>query len=145
MAHDYPRPPLAPEPKGVWRRQVSVAPVPESSFVGGFSYRPGQAEWCHVVGDGRLSGCACHSGRLRKHGERRGLQRPRRATATCGRRAVSAVAEVFRCDADHTVTFSAFAPGLPLAAVRMLIDRALERLDPFEDGTLLLGTGRTPG
>jgi hypothetical protein len=55
------------------------------------------------------------------------------------------LAEVFRCDADHTVTFSAFVPGLPLAAVRMLIDRALERLDPFEDGTPLLGAGRTPG
>jgi hypothetical protein len=47
------------------------------------------------------------------------------------------LAEVFRCDADHTVTFSAFAVGLPLNAVRDLIDRALDRLDPFEDGTPL--------
>jgi hypothetical protein len=49
------------------------------------------------------------------------------------------LAEVFRCDADHTVVFNAFARQLPLAAVRMLIDRALCRLDPFEDGTPLVG------
>jgi hypothetical protein len=47
------------------------------------------------------------------------------------------LAEVFRCDADHTVSFSAFAVGLPLDGVRMLIARALDRLDPFEDGTPL--------
>jgi hypothetical protein len=47
------------------------------------------------------------------------------------------LAEVFRCDADHTVTFSAFAVGLPLEVVRKLIDRALDRLDLFEDGTPL--------
>jgi hypothetical protein len=47
------------------------------------------------------------------------------------------LAEVFRCDVDRTVTFSAFATDLPLAAVRMLIERALDRLDPFEDGTCL--------
>ena len=50
------------------------------------------------------------------------------------------LAEVFRCDADHTVTFSAFAHALPLDAVRTLIARALDRLDPFEDGTPLGGT-----
>jgi len=50
------------------------------------------------------------------------------------------LAEVFRCDADHTVTFSSFAAGLPLHSVRMLIDRALGRLHPFEDGTPLLGS-----
>jgi len=55
------------------------------------------------------------------------------------------LAEVFRCDADHTVTFSAFAPGLPLVSVRMLIDRALDRLDPFEDGTPLLGSADKVG
>jgi hypothetical protein len=53
--------------------------------------------------------------------------------------------EVFRCDADHTVTFGAFAPGLPITAVRMLIDRALERLDPFEDGSPLLGSAQILG
>lgn len=47
------------------------------------------------------------------------------------------LAEVFRCDAKHTVTFTAFAEDLPLAGIRMLIDRALDRLDPFEDGTPL--------
>ena len=47
------------------------------------------------------------------------------------------LAEVFRWDAKHTVTFSAFAEDLPLEGVRMLIARALERLDPFEDGTPL--------
>lgn len=44
---------------------------------------------------------------------------------------------MFRWDAKHTVTFSAFAEDLPLAGIRMLIDRALNRLDPFEDGTPL--------
>ena len=47
------------------------------------------------------------------------------------------LAEAFRWDARHTVTFSAFAEDLPLAGIRMLIDRALDRLDPFEDGTPL--------
>ncbi len=47
------------------------------------------------------------------------------------------LAEVFRWDTKHAVTFSAFSEDLPLEAVRMLIDRALDRLDPFEDGTPL--------
>ncbi len=47
------------------------------------------------------------------------------------------LAEVFRWDAKRTVTFSAFAEDLPLEGVRILIDRALDRLDPFEDGTPL--------
>lgn len=47
------------------------------------------------------------------------------------------LAEVCRWDAKLTVTFSAFAEDLPLAGVRMLIERALDRLDPFEDGTPL--------
>jgi len=48
------------------------------------------------------------------------------------------LAEVFRCDADHTVTFSAFVAAFPLDEVRMLIERALDQLDPFEDGTPLI-------
>ena len=44
------------------------------------------------------------------------------------------VAEVFRCDADHTVSFNQFAESLPLHAVELLIHRAKESLDPFEDG-----------
>jgi len=37
----------------------------------------------------------------------------------------------------HTVTFSAFAVGLPLEAIRKSTDRALDRLNPFENGTPL--------
>jgi len=55
------------------------------------------------------------------------------------------LAEVFRRDADHTVTFSAFATDIPLDAVRMLIERALDRLDPFEDGTPLCSKLLAPG
>lgn len=44
------------------------------------------------------------------------------------------VAAVFRCDADHTVSFSQFVESVPLHAIEMLIARARDRLDPFEDG-----------
>ena len=47
------------------------------------------------------------------------------------------VAEVFRCDADHTVSFTQYVEQVPLHAIELLIDRAKERLDPFEDGTPL--------
>ncbi len=47
------------------------------------------------------------------------------------------VAEVFRCDADHTVLFAQFVEAIPLHAIETLIVRAKERLDPFEDGTPL--------
>jgi hypothetical protein len=47
------------------------------------------------------------------------------------------VAEVFRCDADHTVGVSLFVEQVPLHAVEMLLLRAKERLDPFGDGTPL--------
>ncbi len=47
------------------------------------------------------------------------------------------VAEVFRCDADHTVFLSLFVKQVPLHALEMLVSSAKERLDPFEDGTPL--------
>jgi hypothetical protein len=46
------------------------------------------------------------------------------------------LAEVFRCDADHTVTVSAFE-RLPLGAVEWLLAVARERSGAFEDGTPL--------
>ena len=52
------------------------------------------------------------------------------------------VAEVFRCDADHTVFFSCFVKQVPLHALEMLVSRAQERLDPFEDGTPLASGNR---
>jgi len=48
-----------------------------------------------------------------------------------------AVAEVFRCDADHTVKVTTFAEGIPSEALELLIGRAKVELDPFEDGTPL--------
>ena len=47
------------------------------------------------------------------------------------------VAEVFRCDSDHTLSLSVFVDALPLQAVEFMIYRAKERLDPFEDGVPL--------
>ena len=47
------------------------------------------------------------------------------------------VAEVFRCDADHTVSVSLFVEAVPLRALQFLLDRANVELDPFEDGTPL--------
>lgn len=47
------------------------------------------------------------------------------------------VAEVFRCDKDHTVIVSTFGNDVPIQAMQQLFDRALEKLDPFEDGTPL--------
>ena len=45
------------------------------------------------------------------------------------------LAEVFLCDADHTVSFRLLVEELPLHAIETLIDRARERRDPFEDRT----------
>ena len=47
------------------------------------------------------------------------------------------VAEVFRCDADHTVTAYVYEDGIPPDILQELIDCARDRLDPFEDGTPL--------
>jgi hypothetical protein len=49
-------------------------------------------------------------------------------------------AEVFRCDADHTVTIRVFEDGIPEDVLEELVQRARVRLDPFEDGALLPGT-----
>jgi hypothetical protein len=45
-----------------------------------------------------------------------------------------AVAEVFRCDADHTVSVTTFGECVPLDALEMLIERAKLELEPFQDG-----------
>lgn len=47
------------------------------------------------------------------------------------------VAEVFRCDANHTVFVNVFAEAVPLQAMELLLSRAKDRLDQFEDGTPL--------
>jgi len=47
------------------------------------------------------------------------------------------VAEVFRSDRARTVVLTTFRDDVPLDAVQHLIGRALERLDPFEDGAPL--------
>jgi hypothetical protein len=47
------------------------------------------------------------------------------------------VAEVFRCDADHSLIITTFDHELPLVAIEELIAEARERLGAFEDGTPL--------
>jgi len=47
------------------------------------------------------------------------------------------VAEVFRCDADHTVTIRAFDSSVPSTLLRELAEEARDCLHPFEDGTPL--------
>lgn len=47
------------------------------------------------------------------------------------------IAEVFRCDAKHTVSCTLFVEHVPLHAIELLLSQAKERLDPFEDGTPL--------
>jgi hypothetical protein len=54
-------------------------------------------------------------------------------------------AEVFRCDAEHTVTIRLFEDGIPRDVLDELIQHARERLDPFEDGTPLPATFREEG
>lgn len=44
------------------------------------------------------------------------------------------VAEVFRCDADHTLTITTFDNCLPLVAIEELIAVARVELGTFEDG-----------
>ncbi|MFQ6006174.1 MAG: hypothetical protein ACE5OQ_11800 [Woeseia sp.] len=58
------------------------------------------------------------------------------------------LAEVFRCDKDHTVIISTFGNDLPAFEVEALISKAKSELDPFEDGTPLqsafsVGSGET--
>ena len=47
------------------------------------------------------------------------------------------LAEVFRCDADNSLTISLFRDELPLCAIEALIALARARLEPFEDGSPL--------
>lgn len=47
------------------------------------------------------------------------------------------VAEVFRCDRDHTIVVNTFGNDILIQAIRQLLECASVRLDPFEDGTSL--------
>lgn len=47
------------------------------------------------------------------------------------------VAEVFRCDKNHSVIVSTFGNDVPASEVELLIAKAKTDLDPFEDGTPL--------
>lgn len=47
------------------------------------------------------------------------------------------LAEVFRCDANNSVTISLFSEGLPFAEVEKLVLMARKELGSFEDGTPL--------
>lgn len=47
------------------------------------------------------------------------------------------LAEVFRRDDDHTVSFALFDGRIPLRALELLVTRAKVDLHPFEDGTPL--------
>lgn len=49
------------------------------------------------------------------------------------------VAEVFRCDADNSVTVTLFAEALPFAHIEKLVRMARTELGVFEDGTALPG------
>ncbi len=47
------------------------------------------------------------------------------------------VAEVFRCDADHSLIITTFDNDVPLVVIEELIAMARNRLQEFEDGTPL--------
>lgn len=47
------------------------------------------------------------------------------------------LAEVFRCDANNTLTVSVFAEGLPFTEIERLVLMARKELGSFEDGTPL--------
>lgn len=47
------------------------------------------------------------------------------------------LAEVFRCDADNSLTVSLFQAGVPFPQVEKLVLMARESLGSFEDGTPL--------
>lgn len=47
------------------------------------------------------------------------------------------LAEVFRCDADKSLTVSLFSEGLPFAQIEALVKMARDELVSFEDGTPL--------
>lgn len=45
------------------------------------------------------------------------------------------LAEVFRCDAKHSLTITLFFEGLPFTEIEKLVSIARKELGPFEDGT----------
>ena len=47
------------------------------------------------------------------------------------------VAEVFRCDANKTISLRTFDHDVPLCIIETLIKFSRERLEPFEDGSSL--------
>ena len=47
------------------------------------------------------------------------------------------LAEVFRCDADHSLKVALFCDDLPFVQVEKLVQMAREELVSFEDGTPL--------
>lgn len=47
------------------------------------------------------------------------------------------LAEVFRCDADNSLTISLFFEGLPFTEIEKLVLMARKDLGTFEDGTQL--------
>jgi hypothetical protein len=47
------------------------------------------------------------------------------------------LAEVFRHDASHRLTMTCFEPDIELTQIELLIARARDELNPFEDGTPL--------
>lgn len=47
------------------------------------------------------------------------------------------LAEVFRCDADNSLTISLFLEGLPFTEIEKLVLMARKDLGTFEDGTQL--------
>jgi len=51
------------------------------------------------------------------------------------------VAEVFRSDAEHTVTVAIFGAAIPAQVFDEYYRQALDSLDPFEDGTTFKGAG----
>ncbi|AQL35516.1 MULTISPECIES: hypothetical protein [Pseudomonas syringae group] len=46
-------------------------------------------------------------------------------------------AEVFRCDATHSLTVSLFVENLPFVQIEKLLLTARKELAPYEDGTPL--------
>jgi hypothetical protein len=50
------------------------------------------------------------------------------------------VAEVFRCDDDHTVIVNTFDKSAALSVFESFLSYARERLDPFQDGLPLPNT-----
>jgi hypothetical protein len=56
----------------------------------------------------------------------------------CDDQSNNVVAEVFRCDKNHTIVLNTFNNDLPLGVIELLIEFAKGYLEQFEDGTPLL-------